>query len=174
MSRPRCCETRPVSGSSMPVITSSRVVLPSPLRPTMPIRSPTPTPSETSVSSGRTPYDLETRSRLRRLDIGHRVRSGDSACGDEYDVVRGAQLRGCLAGLVGGLAEEDAGRTGAGDDTAQRTSRLPRPDQLREVRPEVERRWLQVVVQGRGEGVRVARGERGEQRLRHRGYGGGV
>ena len=54
-SSPRCCETRPASGSSSPVITSSSVVLPSPLRPTMPIRSPAPTPSETSVSSGRTP-----------------------------------------------------------------------------------------------------------------------
>ena len=48
-------DTRPVSGSSRPVMTSSSVVLPSPLRPTMPIRSPAPMPSETSVSSGRTP-----------------------------------------------------------------------------------------------------------------------
>ena len=69
-----------------PVITRSSVVLPSPLRPTMPIRSPAPTPRETSVSSGRTPYDLETRSRLSRLrhcsGIGHHVRAGDRAVGD--------------------------------------------------------------------------------------------
>ena len=37
---PRVRETRPASGCSSPAITSSSVVLPSPLRPTMPIRSP--------------------------------------------------------------------------------------------------------------------------------------
>src|SRR5437867_7125650 len=67
MVSPRVCETRPLSGDSWPLITSSSVVLPSPLRPTMPIRSPTLTPRETSVSSGRTPYALETRSRFSRL-----------------------------------------------------------------------------------------------------------
>ena len=67
---PRVAETRPASGGSWPVITWSRVVLPSPLRPTMPTRSPTATPSETSLSSGRTPNALETRSRLTRLATG--------------------------------------------------------------------------------------------------------
>src|SRR6478735_1702374 len=121
----------------------------------MPIRSPTPMPSETSVSSGRTPYDLETRSRLRRLDIGHRVRSGDRAGRDEYDVVDGPQLGGRLAGLVGRLAQEDAGRAGAGHHAAQRASGLPGGDQPREVGTQVERGRLQVVVQSRGERVRV-------------------
>ena len=39
--------TRPSSGSSMPAITDSSVDLPSPLRPTMPMRSPSSTPSDT-------------------------------------------------------------------------------------------------------------------------------
>src|SRR4051812_48180574 len=99
----------------------------------MPIRSLTPMPSETSVSSGRTPYDLETRSRLRRLDIGHRVRSGDGARGDQDDVVRGLELACDLAGLVGGLAEEDARRARPGDDPAQRSGGLPRVDEPGEV-----------------------------------------
>ncbi len=52
---PRLRETRPWSGSSRPATTRSSVVLPSPLRPTTPMRSPAPTPRLTSASSGRTP-----------------------------------------------------------------------------------------------------------------------
>src|ERR1700754_1493699 len=87
MCSPREEETRPSSGGSWPVITWSSVVLPSPLRPTMPTRSPTEMPSETSVSSGRTPYALETRSRLTRLAMGHHVRPGDGPVRDEYDAL---------------------------------------------------------------------------------------
>ena len=47
-------ETRPLSGSR-PASRRSRVVLPSPLRPTTPMRSPTPTPRLTSSRSTRTP-----------------------------------------------------------------------------------------------------------------------
>src|SRR5688500_16257238 len=87
---PRDCETRPESGGSSPVMISSSVVLPSPLRPTIPTRSPTEIPSETSVSSGRTPYALETRSKLTRFAISaplhvlHHVRAGDGPGGDPY------------------------------------------------------------------------------------------
>lgn len=44
---PRRCVTRPSSGSSVPASTLSSVDLPSPFLPTIPIRSPSPTPSVT-------------------------------------------------------------------------------------------------------------------------------
>ena len=46
---------------------ASRVLLPAPLRPTMPIRSPAATPADTPSSSGRSPYALTARSRLTRF-----------------------------------------------------------------------------------------------------------
>ena len=51
--RPPTRVTAPASGSSMPAISRSSVDLPSPLRPTMPIRSPAETPSVTSLSTVR-------------------------------------------------------------------------------------------------------------------------
>src|SRR6185295_10352859 len=135
MLSPRVAETRPSSGGSCPVITWSSVVLPSPLRPTMPTRSPTEMPSETSVSSGRTPYALETRSRLTRLlmrgprgvvrrrsaagetknavgcfSCRDQVGAGDRPVRDEYDALvacRGQHPRDA-ARVVGRLAEEHA------------------------------------------------------------------
>ena len=47
--------TAPASGSSTPAISRSSVDLPSPLRPTTPIRSPAATPSVTSRSTERLP-----------------------------------------------------------------------------------------------------------------------
>ena len=46
---------RPESGSTEPVSSPSRVVLPSPLRPTTPITSPAPSPRLTSSSRIRVP-----------------------------------------------------------------------------------------------------------------------
>ena len=68
--------TRPESGSSAPVSIDSRVVLPPPLRPTTPIRSPAATPRETSSRITVVPCALCTRSRLTRFRgalIGHPV-----------------------------------------------------------------------------------------------------
>src|SRR5688572_12431632 len=111
-------------------MTSSSVVLPSPLRPTMPMRSPAATPSETSASSGRTPYDLETRSRLTRLagaalmrpprsshfdDLGAGDRTGRHQ--DDF-LPAAAQPR--RHGVGGGrrLGQEDAGGAGPGDEAS--------------------------------------------------------
>ena len=51
------------------------------------MRSPSAMPSETSASSGRTPYALETRSRLRRLAIRaeswEHVGTGHGTVGDQ-------------------------------------------------------------------------------------------
>src|SRR3954464_8295325 len=59
--------TRPESGSSVPVSIDSRVLLPPPLRPTTPIRSPAATPRETSSRITVVPCALCTRSRLTRF-----------------------------------------------------------------------------------------------------------
>src|SRR3954462_5828184 len=90
MCSPRFRDPRPLSGSSRPAIRLSSVVLPSPLRPTMPIRSPTPTPRLTSSSRIRIPKDFETFSKLIRLDmhlhssyVVHDVRPGDRTGRDQ-------------------------------------------------------------------------------------------
>ncbi len=64
---PLLCVTRPSSASSSFARMRIKVVLPSPLRPTTPIRSPSLTPRETPSSSARVPYTLPTASRLTRL-----------------------------------------------------------------------------------------------------------
>src|SRR5829696_5907498 len=53
-------DTRPSSGSSLPVRMRSRVVLPPPLRPTTPIRSPALTPRDTPSSTVVVAYALLT------------------------------------------------------------------------------------------------------------------
>ena len=65
--RPPTRETRPESGSTTPVRISNRVVLPPPLRPTTPMRSPALTPSETLSSTCRMPKEIEPCSMLMRL-----------------------------------------------------------------------------------------------------------
>src|SRR4029450_2393557 len=55
--------TRPSPGSSTPPRMRQRVVLPAPLGPTRPIRSPRPTRHEQSWRSAWPPYPLETDSR---------------------------------------------------------------------------------------------------------------
>src|SRR3954469_3011697 len=164
MFSPRAAETRPESGGSCPVITWSNVVLPSPLRPTMPTRSPAEMPSETSLSSGRTPYAFETRSRLTRLATVHHMCPGDRPVRHEYDalVARRGQRAGHRAGVLGRLAQEDARRSGAGHEAAQCARVHALHDQLREVGTQVESRLLQVVVQGRGEVARVPAGQRSD------------
>src|SRR3954452_4509223 len=140
MFSPRAAETRPESGGSWPVITWSRVVLPSPLRPTTPTRSPAEIPSETSLSSGRTPYAFETRSRLTRLATVHHVRPGDRPVRDEDDalVARRGQRPRDRAGVLGRLAQEHAGRSRAGHQTPQRPGVDPLHDELGEVGTQVE------------------------------------
>ncbi|CAM5536274.1 hypothetical protein SCALM49S_02798 [Streptomyces californicus] len=59
--------TRPLSASSSLASIRMRVVLPSPLRPTTPIRSPSDTPRDTPSSRARVPYTLLTCSTLTRL-----------------------------------------------------------------------------------------------------------
>ncbi len=61
------------------------------------------------------------------------------------------------------LAQEDTGRPGAGDHAPQRALRLTERDQGAQLRPQVERRSLQIVVQDGGELPRVARGQRRDQ-----------
>ena len=59
--------TRPESTSRSPASTRSRVVLPPPLRPTTPIRSPPPTPRERASSTWAVPSAREARSTETRL-----------------------------------------------------------------------------------------------------------
>ncbi len=133
--------------------TSSSVVLPSPLRPTMPIRSPSPTPRETSLSSGRTPYDFETRSRLTRfataIDQARRTRwaPATGAGRDQHDVVRRREPARDRARLVGRPDQEHDRRAGAGDQPPQRAGVLARGDQVAQLRAQVEGGGLEVVVQ---------------------------
>ena len=67
--------TRPASGASSPVIMRIRVLLPAPLRPTIPIRSPSDIPNETFVRSGRISKAFETSSMFTRLraTVGERT-----------------------------------------------------------------------------------------------------
>ena len=156
--RPRFIETRPESGSSRPVITSSRVVLPSPLRPTMPIRSPSPMPRETSVEQRADAVGLGDAFEVDQ--VGHQwcsteVGAGDGTVGDECTTSRHrtssrrpAQRTGARR-LVGGLAQEHAGRAGAGDAGRAARRRLsPRSIRRAEVGSQVDGGRLQVVVQG--------------------------
>ena len=78
---------------------------------------------------------------------------------------------GHLAGGVGGVVEEHAGRARAGDDAAQRALGLTEGDHLREVGTEVERRLLEVVAQRRRQRVGVPRRDRGQQVVRVRRVG---
>ena len=74
--------TRPESGSSVPVSSDSSVLLPPPLRPTTPIRSPAATPRETSSRITVVPCALCTRSRLTRFRgalIAPSIRQASSA-----------------------------------------------------------------------------------------------
>ena len=59
--------TRPSSGGSIPASTLSSVDFPPPLRPTIPIRSPSETPRETFTKSGRISKAFETPSILMML-----------------------------------------------------------------------------------------------------------
>ena len=59
--------TRPASGDSIPAITFISVLLPEPFRPTIPMRSVSETPSETSARSGRISKAFETSSKLTRF-----------------------------------------------------------------------------------------------------------
>ena len=60
-------ETRPESGASIPAITLISVLLPPPFLPTIPIRSPAFTPSETPSNNARISKDFETDSRFNKL-----------------------------------------------------------------------------------------------------------
>ena len=71
--------TRPASGTRSPVRMRSRVVLPSPLRPTTPITSPAPRPRETESSRMRVPKPCVTASRLTRFATRQRPRIADRA-----------------------------------------------------------------------------------------------
>ena len=62
-----CAVSAPASGSSRPAMSRSSVDLPSPLRPTTPIRSPAATPSVTSCRTVRAAYPFPTPLRLTRL-----------------------------------------------------------------------------------------------------------
>src|SRR3954452_9764063 len=61
--------TVPASGVSTPPISRNSVDLPSPLRPTTPMRSPSSTPRVTPVSTARAAYPLETSLRWTRLRL---------------------------------------------------------------------------------------------------------
>ena len=150
-----------VGGSSSPVSTCSSVVLPSPLRPTTPIRSPADdAEARPRSSSGRTPYALETRSRLTRLASAaqayvHHVGAGDRPVRDEDDAAgrgRRQSAAGDRARVVGGLAQEHAGRAGAGHAArAARRRRRPRSISAARSGRRSKRGLLEVVVQGRGQ-----------------------
>ena len=72
----------------------SSVVLPSPLRPTMPIRSPgRDARARRRSSSGRTPYALETRSRLSRLAHGPLIGPALPATGPVATSTHGVRRR---------------------------------------------------------------------------------
>ena len=86
----------------------SRVVLPPPLRPTTPIRSPAPTPSETSSSTTVVPYALDTRSRLTRF----RGRSSGPAVSRSGEEKGGGEEGGRRGGEGGGGWEERRGKGG--------------------------------------------------------------
>ena len=131
----RCVATRPASGCSWPVSSRSSVVLPPPLRPTTPIRSPAATPSETPSSTTvvrvrlghalqvdeRGPSDAS--SSATTPGAGHRaVRDPDRAA-DAGPGQRGRQPHRRLPGS----GQERAGRPGAGDDRAERAEADARP-----------------------------------------------
>ena len=59
--------TRPESGASKSAIIFIRVLLPEPFRPTIPIRSPSETPSETDIKSSLISKAFETSSKLTTL-----------------------------------------------------------------------------------------------------------
>ena len=89
----------------------------------------------------------------------HDVRAGHRAVGDQHDVVAGAEqvgrrpTRACVAGL----AQEDAGRSGARHHAAQRAG-APRRAAITRARSgrRSSAGSLQVVVQGAGQPPRVA------------------
>src|SRR5271156_1516292 len=70
--------TRPVSGWTRPASMASSVDLPAPLRPTIPIRSPADTPSETPSSRLRCAYALAAFSRLIRFTKVSSLHRGDN------------------------------------------------------------------------------------------------
>ena len=59
--------TRPESGGSISAITFMSVLLPEPLRPTIPIRSPSETPRETEIKSSLISKAFDTSSKLTTL-----------------------------------------------------------------------------------------------------------
>src|SRR3954447_1068008 len=76
--------------------------------------------------------------------------------------------------MVGGLAEEDAGRPRPRQHPPQCPGVDPLDDERSEVGPQVERGLLEVVVKGRGEPARVTAGQRGQDLVGRVGHQRGV
>ena len=151
-----------VDRAGQPASTRRRVVLPPPLRPTTPIRSPLPTPSETASSTwvvprrgsrsrGRRGWPSVESSRRRvrparwgRDDLGAvdgtlaRRTSPHDAGGGEGD---GEVERG-----LGDVDEEGDGRPGAGHDAAERAVLEARDEHLAEVGLQRDRGVLRSLV----------------------------
>ena len=94
--------------------------------------------------------------------LGHHVGAGDRPVRHEYDalVTAGGQGRGDRSRMVGGLAEEHAGRPGPRQQPPQRAGVDALDDQRGQVGAQVERGLLEVVVQGGREPARVAARQR--------------
>ena len=121
-------------------------------------------------SSGRTPYALETRSRLTRLAISvvhHVRRRRPGPCADEYDApVAGRRSSGRRRPRARGRRTRTGTRRSARSRTPARAGRRRRRRSTisaREVGPQVERGLLEVVVQRRGRAARVAAAQRRQQ-----------
>ena len=164
MCSPRDGETRPVSGSEAPVSTSSRVVLPSPLRPTTPIRSPR-ADAERDVGEQRADA-VRLRDPLEVDQVGHDATTSSTTWAPATGPLATstparleASRRPPRGRASAARAQEHGGRPRAGHQTAQCAGALAAVlEQVAEVRPQVERGGLQVVVQRRRRATsRVAR-----------------
>ena len=129
-----------------------------------------PTPSETSVSSGRTPYALETRSRLTRLAIG------STTCAPATGPCATSTTRWSSAAVSApgdrcAHGRPDSHRNtqvGPDPDTSPRRAPASTPSTISRARSgrRSQRGLLEVVVQRRGQPAYVAAGERGDDLVR--------
>src|SRR3954447_9303153 len=101
--------TVPASGVSTPPISRNSVDLPSPLRPTTPMRSPSSTPRVTPVRTARAAYPLATSLRLTRLRLRPSGLDEDQVA-DPDPVVDPTRVRdGDAQAAVAGVEDGDRG-----------------------------------------------------------------
>ena len=159
--------TRPDCGSSTLTRVLSSVVLPPPLRPTTPIRSPSEMPSDTASSSWRVPWLTDTCSRLTRLTAISRPPSPRRPGPRRRRTVRQtpAPARAAASAIACSASRASSATVGpaAGHDDAERPELAPGVEHAPQRRAQRQRGGLQVVGQRPPHRDRVARAQRLQQ-----------